>query len=78
VNENHDSGVEFIHEQTWPDGFEGNHLELVHRRGRLKPYGKQPRQRQCKETRLAPQKDRAARGGEKANNEKGTKVAAAA
>ena len=78
VNENHDSGVEFVHEQPWPDGFEENHLELGNGRGRLKSYGKQPRQRQCKETRLASQKDRTARGGEEANNEKGEKVAAAA
>jgi hypothetical protein len=53
-------------------------LELVVSRGRLKSYGKQPRQRQCKETRLAPEKDRAARGGEEGNNEKGEEIAAAA
>ena len=78
VNESRVKNVEFVHEENWARWVEGNHLERALGGRRLKSYGKQPRKRQCKKARLAPQKDRAARGGEKGDNEKSEKVAAVA
>src|SRR5438876_484721 len=46
---------------------------LGYRRG-WKSYGKQPRQRQCKKTRIAPQKDRAPRKCQKGKREEGEEV----
>ena len=46
---------------------------LGYRRG-WRSYGKQPRQRQCKKTRFAPQKDRAPRSRQSEHDQKSEKV----
>jgi hypothetical protein len=54
---------------------ERNHLEPAEGGRGWVSYGKQPRQRQCKEARFAPEKDRASRARQGERDEEGEEVA---